>query len=128
MPQRLSDIDWFESDSNTNESAEAFFDALGVSNNKQSTYNRYIRAVNDSKLDELTKNTLQAAFNKWKETKAADVYWVRYQSERSVVKVAATLVEGAVPFAENFIRGTACRAVQLQSNNPEEREESEAVE
>ncbi|KAG9061894.1 hypothetical protein KI688_007045 [Linnemannia hyalina] len=34
------------------------------------------------------------------------------------MKVAATPVEGAEPFAENFIREAACRARQLQPNNP----------
>lgn len=118
MSQQLSDIDWLESNSNTNKSAEAFFDALDGSNNKQRAYNRYTRAVNDCKLDELTKNMLRAAFNNWKETKAADVYWALSRSERSAIKVAVTLVEGAEPFAENFIREAACRARQLQPNNP----------
>ena len=74
MSQQLSDINWLESNGNTNKSVEAFFDALDGSHNKQNAYHRYTRAVNDCKLDELTKNTLRAAFHNWKETKAADVY------------------------------------------------------
>ncbi|KAF9368634.1 hypothetical protein BGX21_006454, partial [Mortierella sp. AD011] len=84
---------------------QQFFDVLVRSNNKQSTYNRYTRAVSDCKLDELTRNTLRVAFNNRKETKAVDVYWARCQSEGSVARVAVTLVEQAeplrkIPFAE----------------------------
>jgi len=74
MSQQLSDSDWLESNSTTNKSAEAYFDALGGSNNKQSAYNRYTRAVNNCRLDELTKQMLLDAFSKWKKSKAADVY------------------------------------------------------
>ena len=34
------------------------------------------------------------------------------------MKVAVTLVEGAEPFAENFIREAACRARQPLPSNP----------